>query len=257
MDLYELLNIDEFSSQIEIKQKYRELCLKYHPDKCHDDGEYFKRIQSAYEILSNPEMRTKYNMRRRVIHINIIELTDPEYELLYIYYCKLRETNEYKLMNLLYNSFPRQLKEIIKQKIKITKHAKINEIYHAPKWIDITELSYNQIINLYVSMVDAYKGIMKTIFIKTIFGTYYLFLRDFNTSFEIYNGSCNLTICMFTKNWGRFYRKNDDLYCLVKEDDVLIELPDNTHIINTKSTIDNKGFYNKGNYGNLVFVTYF
>ena len=257
MDLYRLFEINEFCSPDDIRRKYKELCLKYHPDKNHGNDEYFKRIQSAYEILSDTSMRSKYNMRRRVEHINIVELTDPDYELMYIYYCKLRETNEYKLMHLLYKSLPRNLKDLIKEKISITHIEKNDEIYHAPKWIDITNLMSNEIIHFFVSMIDAYKEKIKVVFVKTIFGIYYLFLRNFNTSFVINNGSCRLIIQISTKNWKHFYRKQNNLYCLVKEDDTIIQLPDDSYILNNKSMIQNKGFYNNGYYGNLVFVTYF
>ena len=257
MDLYRLFDIDEFCSPEDLRKKYKELCLKHHPDKNHGTDEYFKRIQSAYEILSDTSMRSKYNMRRRVEHINIIELSDPDYELMYTYYCKLRETNEYKLMHLLYKSLPRHIKDIIKQKISITRIEKMDEIYHAPKWIDITDLVSDETIHFFVSMIDAYKGKMKVVFVNTKYGIYYLFLRNFNTSFILYNGTCNLIIQISTKNWKHFYRKKDDLYCLVKEDDIFIQLPNESYILNNKSMIQKKGFYNKGCYGNLVFVTYF
>ena len=81
IDLYELFQIEETSTQEDIKKKYHELCFKYHPDKNNGDDETFKRIQSAYEILSNPILRSKYDMRRRVHHITSFDFTDEAYEL--------------------------------------------------------------------------------------------------------------------------------------------------------------------------------
>ena len=85
IDLYELFQIEETSTQEDIKKKYRELCFKYHPDKNNGNDETFKRIQSAYELLSNPILRSKYDMRRRVHHITLFDFTDEDYELLYMY----------------------------------------------------------------------------------------------------------------------------------------------------------------------------
>ena len=52
---------------------------------------------------------------------------DEDYELLYMYYRKLRESNEYKLLELLYKSLPQHLKEYIRNKIKIQKHMNDSE----------------------------------------------------------------------------------------------------------------------------------
>eukprot|EP00727_Mastigamoeba_balamuthi_P011839 m51a1_g7278 putative myb domain-containing protein (631) ;mRNA; r:5111-7480 len=41
----------------QIRIAYRQLSLKYHPDKCKDGDEIFKRVNKAYEVLSNPEQR--------------------------------------------------------------------------------------------------------------------------------------------------------------------------------------------------------
>ena len=41
IDLYELFQTEETSTQEDIKKKYRELCFKYHPDKNNGDDETF------------------------------------------------------------------------------------------------------------------------------------------------------------------------------------------------------------------------
>jgi molecular chaperone DnaJ len=63
-DYYEILGLTKGASDDEIKKAYRKLAIKYHPDKNPDDKaaeEKFKEAAEAYEILSNPEKRQRYN----------------------------------------------------------------------------------------------------------------------------------------------------------------------------------------------------
>ena len=63
-DYYEILGISKSSNEEEIKKAYRKLAIKYHPDKNPDDKaaeEKFKEAAEAYEVLSNPEKRQRYN----------------------------------------------------------------------------------------------------------------------------------------------------------------------------------------------------
>jgi molecular chaperone DnaJ len=62
-DFYEILGVDRDADKEEIKQAYRRLARKYHPDVNKEEGaeERFKEINRAYEILSEPEMRSRYD----------------------------------------------------------------------------------------------------------------------------------------------------------------------------------------------------
>lgn len=63
-DYYEILGVDRDADQKEIKKAYRKLAKKYHPDMNNDDtetAEKFKEISEAYEILSDPEKRKRYD----------------------------------------------------------------------------------------------------------------------------------------------------------------------------------------------------
>ena len=63
-DFYDILGIAKGAEGAEIKKAYRKLAIKYHPDKNPDDSsaeESFKEAAEAYEVLSSPEKRGRYD----------------------------------------------------------------------------------------------------------------------------------------------------------------------------------------------------
>src|SRR5256885_3686211 len=62
-DYYRILGVDRNADDKTLKSAYRRLARKYHPDvaKTKDAGERFKEINEAYEVLSDPEKRQRYD----------------------------------------------------------------------------------------------------------------------------------------------------------------------------------------------------
>jgi len=63
-DYYQILGVSKNASEKEIKQAYRRLARKHHPDLNPNDKSAearFKEINAAYEVLSNSEKRKKYD----------------------------------------------------------------------------------------------------------------------------------------------------------------------------------------------------
>ena len=77
---YELFGVDEEASDQEIKQAYRDLIKRYHPDTYRGDTAYAEEqtrlINEAYSVLSNSRSREEYDMRigaagRRIVQEQI------------------------------------------------------------------------------------------------------------------------------------------------------------------------------------------
>lgn len=64
-DYYKILGVGRNATEDEIKKAYRNLAMKYHPDrnpgKEKEANEKFKQINEAYEVLGDPEKRKQYD----------------------------------------------------------------------------------------------------------------------------------------------------------------------------------------------------
>jgi molecular chaperone DnaJ len=63
-DYYEVLGVSKTSTPDEIKRAYRQMALKYHPDKNQGNKEAeekFKEAAEAYDVLSNPDKKARYD----------------------------------------------------------------------------------------------------------------------------------------------------------------------------------------------------
>ena len=77
MDLYNILEISKDATTNDIKKNFKRLALMYHPDKnrnCNINfNEKFNQIRVAYEILSNPEKKFKYDNMNNLKKQNFID----------------------------------------------------------------------------------------------------------------------------------------------------------------------------------------
>jgi hypothetical protein len=87
-DYYAILGVKRESSPDEIKDAYRRLALKYHPDLCPEAGkaeaaEKFKSINEAHEALSDPQKKAEYDQLwhgEAVVEENISEKWEESVE---------------------------------------------------------------------------------------------------------------------------------------------------------------------------------
>src|SRR5574341_551659 len=63
-DYYSILGVDRSASADDVRKAYRKLALQYHPDRNPGDKgaeEHFKDINEAYQVLSDPQKRARYD----------------------------------------------------------------------------------------------------------------------------------------------------------------------------------------------------
>ena len=219
MDLYELLEIDEKNFNMDIlKKQYHKMCLKHHPDKGGDEN-YFKLIQEAYETLSDDKKRAMYDRYKRFSFLKDYNFTDEELQEMNKYYEELLQNENVRLATTLYKTLPPQ----VKQRLNSMKNFIFNydkkeiskSIVIPAKFIDITGLNEDFYIEVNVGLEDAYKHILKRITIKSKYGIYYLFLRDFNHNVYLYN-KYSFVLKLRTKDNEKFIRKGNDLIMIYK-----------------------------------------
>ena len=273
MDLYGLLEIDENNFNMNIlKKQYHKMCLKYHPDKGGCSNK-FKLAKEAYEILSDDNKRTIYDNYKRFSFLKEYNFTDEEFQEINKYYDMLLKNENVRLATTLYNTLPESVKQRLNSMkdyiINYDKNKKDNEeLVVSAKYIDITKLDEDFILELNVKLDDAYNNILKRIIIVSKYGIYYLFLREFNEKIYLYN-KYSFIIKLKTLGKDEFIRNNNDLIMIYKpkihelfNNTILnITLPDKKQLLvdvfNLKSKefiiVNDKGFNN----GRLIIIKTF
>ncbi|HEY0740496.1 MAG TPA: DnaJ domain-containing protein [Chryseosolibacter sp.] len=85
-DYYQILGVSSSAHASDIKRAYRKLALLYHPDKNPDPSAelYIKEINEAYDVLSDPQSRSAYDLQREnPFHVAVEEPPrhrDPAYK---------------------------------------------------------------------------------------------------------------------------------------------------------------------------------
>lgn len=77
-DYYKILGVPRNATQEEIKRAYRILAKLYHPDVNPEGAEYFKKVNEAYKVLSNENLRANYNYRQEFLYVQWMHLAEEE-----------------------------------------------------------------------------------------------------------------------------------------------------------------------------------
>ena len=60
-NFYRILGVQKNATPEEISRAFRKLSLQFHPDKNPNGAEVFKKINSAYQTLTNIQLRSEYD----------------------------------------------------------------------------------------------------------------------------------------------------------------------------------------------------
>lgn len=170
MNLYDILGVHITASKEDIRNAYRKLALKYHPDKNPhmDTSEQFRQIQTAYEILSDDTKRWEYDHMGAEERMQLFDLIqkyfteiNPQYESVYN-----------KVVNFVYGPDQLDLREDINRfNIKNIFARFVNRIREEKeRWDSIKKSRQVENPNVYhqitTSLHDRYYGMCKTITIQ-------------------------------------------------------------------------------------------
>ncbi len=231
LDLYKILGINKDASQNQIKNAYRKLALKYHPDKNINNPnkkeikDKFYQIKYAYDILSNEESKKEYDGNKK-IKITFDEwvkknIQDKNYLNLY----EIIKNKVLNPVNILSNIENLDLNLINRVTtildIEITLKFTLEELYtNSSKLVEYSRISQEPFIELIfpIDRKQIYEGEGEKVIIDKIMmsGNFIVNIEIINTEYHGYN----------------FNIVNNDIYIKIDKKDIikdkiLINLPDN------------------------------
>jgi curved DNA-binding protein CbpA len=133
MNPYQELGLDPNCTAEQIKQQYRILAHQHHPDRG-GDAERFKRISTAYEVLSDPARRAEYDQTGQIVQDN-----------------EIRNEAMSRFNNMINHYVPNSNNEIenlvfkMQVDIRTAAHQVVNEIADAQRRIHNARVAYKKI----------------------------------------------------------------------------------------------------------------
>ena len=237
MNYYQILQVSQKSTIKEIKYKYYQLAKLYHPDKNNNiSSDKFKSLSEAYTILSNPVKRYNYDIQleyKKISNFNKhfdFQFKDEELIILHYFYSKIKTSVEFRFLKLLYESLPKNEKNIFNNKYSIIDISLI-------KYINTCDLYEDYTIYLYRSFNDVYLNICKEIIINTNDYFYHLFITHSDYTIIMKNKiKTYLNIHIETKpndfiinEYDLYLQKNINIYQFFFENIFTIRLPNSTY----------------------------
>ena len=78
-NFYNILGINNDANNNHIKNAFRKLSLQFHPDRTGGNGDKFKEVNEAYQILGDNDKRREYQMRGKNPFVNFNRMNAHEY----------------------------------------------------------------------------------------------------------------------------------------------------------------------------------